>query len=41
MASGCVSLDEAMYRPDVEVYGSRETLAGVFVRKPVLVEDHF
>ena len=41
MAAGCVSLDEAMYRPDVTVSGNREILAGVFVRKPILVEEHF
>ena len=41
MAAGCVSLDEAMYRPDVTVAGNEETLRKVFTRKPVLVEDHF
>ena len=41
MAAGCVSLDEAMYRPDVAVAGNRDVLAKVFVRKPILVEDHF
>ena len=41
MAAGCASLAEAMYRPDVDVAGNEEVLAKVFVRKPVLVEDHF
>ena len=41
MAAGCVSLDEAMYRPDVSVHGNTETLRKVFVRKPILVEEHF
>ena len=41
LAAGCVSLAEAEYRPDVTVHGNRETLEKVFVRKPVLVEDHF
>ena len=41
MAAGCVSLGEAMYRPDVAVADNGDMLAKVFVRKPVLVEDHF
>lgn len=41
MAAGCVNLAEAMYRPDVEVAGNADALAKVFVRKPILVEDHF
>ena len=41
MAAGCVSLDEAMYRPDVSVTGNTEVLKRVFIRKPILVEDHF
>ena len=41
MAAGCVSLYEAMYRPDVTVAANEDTLARVFVRKPILVEDHF
>ena len=41
MAAGCVSLAEAMYRPDVTVYGNESVLSGVFIRKPILVEDHF
>lgn len=41
MAAGCVSLAEALYRPDVTVAGNEETLAKVFIRKPILVEDHF
>lgn len=41
MAAGCASLAEAKYRPDVTVSGNEETLAKVFIRKPILVEDHF
>ena len=41
MAAGCVSLSEALYRPDVTVSGNQEVLEKVFVRKPVLVEEHF
>ena len=41
MAAGCVSLAEAMYRPDVTVHGNEDVLAKVFIRKPILVEDHF
>ena len=41
MASGAVSLAEAMYRPDVTVSGNEAVLEKVFVRKPILVEDHF
>ena len=41
MATGCVSLYEAMYRPDVTVSANENVLTGVFVRKPVLVTDHF
>jgi len=41
LAAGAVSFSEAMYRPDVEAAGNEETLTKVFVRKPILVEDHF
>ena len=41
LAAGCVSLSEALYRPNVTLSGNEETLRSVFVRKPVLVEDHF
>ena len=41
MAAGAVSLAEAMYRPDVTVFGNEAVLEKVFVRKPILVEDHF
>ena len=41
LASGAVSLFEAMYRPDVTVSGNEGTLSKVFVRKPIIVEDHF
>ena len=36
-----MSLDEAKYRPDVTVSGNDAVLEKVFVRKPILVEDHF
>ena len=41
MAAGCVSLYEAMYRPDVTMAANEDTLARVFIRKPILVADHF
>ena len=41
MAAGSISLFEAMYRPDVTVSGNEAVLEKVFVRKPILVEDHF
>jgi Predicted acetyltransferase involved in intracellular survival and related acetyltransferases len=41
LAVGAVSLAEAEYRPDVEVTANRETLAGVFRRKPIYIGDHF
>ncbi len=41
LAAGSVSLSEALYRPDVTLSGNEEVLKRVFVRKPVLVEDHF
>ncbi len=41
LVSGAVSLPEALYREDTEVLGNRETLEKVFVRKPILVEDHY
>ena len=41
MAVGSVSLYEAMYRPDVTVAANKNVLSGVFVRKPILVGDHF
>ena len=41
LAAGCASLSEAVYRPDVTVADNRDILERIFVRKPVLVEDHF
>ena len=41
LVSGAVSLEEAEYREDTEVHGNREMLERVFIRKPILVEDHF
>ena len=41
LACGSVSLSEALYRPDVEVFANEEVLQKVFVRKPILVEDSF
>ena len=41
LSAGCVSLSEALYRPDVTLAGNEAVLNRVFVRKPILVEDHF
>ena len=41
LACGAVSLAEAEYREDTVVLKNRETLEKVFIRKPILVEDHF
>ena len=41
LASGCASLSEALYRPDVTLSGNEDVLEKVFIRKPVLVEDDF
>ena len=41
LALGAVSLGEAAYREDVQALGNEETLREIFVRKPILVEDHF
>ena len=41
LITGAVSLDEALYRDDTAVIGNREMLNRVFVRKPILVEDHY
>lgn len=41
LAAGCVSLSEALYRPDVTLSGNESVLERVFVRKPILVEEHF
>lgn len=41
LASGAVSLAEALCREDTAVAKNREALERVFVRKPILVEDHF
>lgn len=41
LACGSVNLSEALYRPDVAVAGNETVLEKVFVRKPILVEDHF
>ena len=41
LAAGSVSLSEAKYRPDVEVAGNEEILSKVFVRRPIIVEEHF
>lgn len=41
LVSGAVSLSEALYRGDTEVHGNRETLERVFIRRPILVEDHY
>ncbi|MBQ3865106.1 MAG: GNAT family N-acetyltransferase [Clostridia bacterium] len=41
LACGSVSLAESRLREDVEVAGNEEVLRTVFVRKPILVEDHY
>ena len=41
LACGSTSLTEAMLREDVLVTGNEDTLKGVFVRKPILVLDHY
>ena len=41
LVAGAVSLSEALLREDTTVAGNRETLERVFVRRPILVEDHF
>lgn len=41
LASGAVSLSEAFLREDTEVFCKQELLNRVFVRKPILVEDHY
>ena len=41
LAAGCISLSEALYRPDVTLHGNEEVLERIFIRKPILVEDHF
>ena len=41
LVTGAVSLSEALYRDDTAVMKNRETLERVFVRKPILIEDHY
>ena len=41
LACGSVSLFEALHRPDVTLSGNEAALEKAFVRKPILVEDHF
>ena len=41
LIAGVVSLPEALYREDTVVYKNRDMLERVFIRKPILVEDHF
>ncbi len=41
LAAGSVSLAEACYRPDVHVHGNGAVLERVFIRKPILIEEHF
>ena len=41
LVTGAVSLGEALYREDTAVIRNREMLDRVFVRKPILVEDHY
>ena len=41
LALGAVSLDEGAYREDVRILDNEAALREIFVRKPILVEDHF
>ena len=41
MAVGCINLDEAMLRPDVEINANAEMLRSVFVEKKIFVGEHF
>ena len=41
LAVGAVSLSEALYRPDVSLAANGQLLSQIFVRKPILVEDHY
>ncbi|MBO4903435.1 MAG: GNAT family N-acetyltransferase [Lachnospiraceae bacterium] len=41
LAIGSVSLSEAMYREDVSIHGNEDVLKRIFVRKPLLIEEHF
>ena len=41
MAVGCINLDEARLRPDVEINAKEEMLRKVFVEKRILVAEHF
>ena len=41
LAAGCVSLSEALYRPDAALTGNETVLKKIFIRKPILVEEHF
>lgn len=38
---GFLSMDEALYKPDVTVTANLETLRRVFVKRPVFLTDHF
>ena len=41
MAVGCINLDEAMLRPDVEINGNEEMLRSVFMEKKIYVGEYF
>lgn len=41
LATGCVSLSEALYRNDVTLFSNRDHLEKVFIRKPIFVEERF
>lgn len=41
MAVGCINLDEAMLRPDVNVHAKEEMLRRVFTEKKIFVGEHF
>lgn len=41
LAAGCINLDEAMLRPDVEITAKEDMLRRVFTEKKIFVGEHF
>jgi len=41
LATGCIGLDEAMLKPDVQVNGKEELLRRVFTEKKIFINEHF
>jgi hypothetical protein len=41
LAVGCLTLDEAMLRKDVEVHAKEDMLRRLFVDKNIYVSEHF